>query len=161
QALGQSDGRRRLALAERRRADRGDDDVLAARPFPLDALDRGEGDLRLRVAVRLDLVVPEAEVVGDVHDRTRGDGARDLEIGREAHRTPRVLATGPPDTVAGSAGGGSAGPWDGTIETGPASVAEPAESPTSGASSATSTIASRPRAARTRWARSSAFVSGP
>ncbi len=36
EALGEPDRRRRLALAERRRGDRGDDDVLAARPLGLE-----------------------------------------------------------------------------------------------------------------------------
>ena len=56
----------------------------------LEPLDPGERDLRLRVAVRLDLVVAESEVVGDVHDRAGRDRSGDLEVGREAHRAPRV-----------------------------------------------------------------------
>jgi hypothetical protein len=55
--LRQPDRRGAFALAERRGADRGDDDVLAARIRRLDPLDPGERDLGLRVPVRLDLVV--------------------------------------------------------------------------------------------------------
>ena len=51
----------------------------------LQALDRLEADLGLGAAVRLELVVAEAEVAGDVEDRARGDGLGDLEVGREAH----------------------------------------------------------------------------
>ena len=60
EALGEPDGRRRLALAERRRRDRRDDDVLAARPLGLEARDRLERDLGLGRAVELELVVPDA-----------------------------------------------------------------------------------------------------
>ena len=90
QALGQADGRRGLALAQRRRRDRGDDDVLAARSLRLQAPDGLEGDLGLRRAVQLDLVIGQAQVTGDVDDRTRRDGAGDLQIGREGHQTPRL-----------------------------------------------------------------------
>ena len=80
EALRQPDGRRRLALAERRRADRGDEDVLAARPLRLEALDRGERDLGLRRAVRLDLVVAEARARG--RRRRSGRGVTERAISR-------------------------------------------------------------------------------
>ena len=88
--LPQPDGRRRLALAERRRRDRGDDDVLPAGPLGLDPADPLERDLRLRPAVELDLVVVKAEVGGDVGDGPGRDGAGDLEIRRERHVAPLV-----------------------------------------------------------------------
>ena len=89
EALGEPDRGRRLALAERRRRDRGDQDVLAARPLRLEAGDRLERHLGLGRAVQLELVVGDAEVVRDVDDRARRDGSGDLEVGREAHRSPR------------------------------------------------------------------------
>jgi hypothetical protein len=49
----------------------------------LDALDR---DLGLRLAVELDLVVREAQLVGDLRDRAGLDAAGDLEVGREGHQ---------------------------------------------------------------------------
>ena len=88
--LGQADGRRGLALAERRRGDRGHDDVLAARPFRLEAPDGLERDLGLGRAVQLELGVGETEVPRDIDDRTRRDGAGDLQIGWERHQTPRL-----------------------------------------------------------------------
>src|SRR4029079_15533223 len=108
-------GRGRLALAEGCRADRGHDDVLAAGVLRFDPLDPRQRDLRLRVPVRLALVLAQAQVVGDVHDRPGRDGAGDLEIGRQAHRDPRVAraATGSP-TVAGTSAGVRRGPRAGT-----------------------------------------------
>ena len=64
-------------------------DVLAARPLGLEAADRLERDLGLGRPVQLELVVGDAQVVRDVDDRARRDGSGDLEIGREAHRSPR------------------------------------------------------------------------
>ena len=90
EALGEPDGRRRLALAERRRRDRGDHDVLPARSLGLEARDRGEGHLGLRRSVQLELVGQDAQLGGDVDDRPRRDGTRDVEVGREAHRSPRA-----------------------------------------------------------------------
>jgi hypothetical protein len=90
EALAEADSRRRLALSERRRRDRGDDDVLAARPLRLDAPDALERDLRLRPAVQLDLVVAQTEVRGNVRDQPGGHRPCDLQVGRERHRAPRV-----------------------------------------------------------------------
>ena len=92
EALGESDGRGRFALAQGRRRDRGHDDVLAAGPLGLETPDRLEGDLGLRPTVWLDLVVAESKIAGDVDDRARRDGSSDLEIGRKAHRAPRLTA---------------------------------------------------------------------
>ena len=94
QALGQADRGRRLALAERRRRDPGDHDVLAPRVGRLEPLDRRQGHLRLARSVLLDLVVAQAQVVGDVDDRPRGDRAGDLEVRGEAHweATPAAMA---------------------------------------------------------------------
>jgi hypothetical protein len=57
QTLGEADGRRALALAERCRARAGDDHVPAPRLSALEPLDPGLSDLRLGVPVQLDLVV--------------------------------------------------------------------------------------------------------
>ena len=90
EALGEPDRRGRLAFAERRRGDRGDDDVLAARPFRLEPADRLHRHLGLGRTVELELVVGDPQVARDVHDRARLDRAGDLEVGREAHRSPLV-----------------------------------------------------------------------
>ena len=55
EALGEADGGGRLALAERRRGDRGDDDLPAVRAIG-EALERLELDLGLVRPVELDLV---------------------------------------------------------------------------------------------------------
>jgi hypothetical protein len=86
QALGKPDGRGRLALSEGCRADRGDDHVLAARAGCLDSTDPVERHLRLGAAIRLDLVVLEPEVPGNVRDRAWLDAAGNLEIGRKRRR---------------------------------------------------------------------------
>ena len=72
EALGEADRRRALALAQRGRADRGHQDVLAARALPLLALDALDRDLGLGVAVQLDLVVRETQLVGDLGDGANG-----------------------------------------------------------------------------------------
>src|SRR6185369_10766044 len=84
QALGEPDRRRGLALAEGCRADGRDEDVLAPRVLRLEALDALERDLGLDRAVQLDLLVAEPEVVGDLNDRARLDGAGDFEVGQRA-----------------------------------------------------------------------------
>jgi hypothetical protein len=75
-------------LPSRRRRDRGDDHVPAARPFGFEPFDGLERDLGLRRPVELELVVADPEVGRDVDDRARRDGAGDLEVGREGHRSP-------------------------------------------------------------------------
>ena len=92
EALGQPDRGRRLALAQRRRRDRGDDHVLASRALGLEPPDRLERDLGLGRPVQLELVIGDPEVARHVDDRTRRDGSGDLEIGRKAHRSPRGAA---------------------------------------------------------------------
>ena len=106
EALGEPDRGRRLALAERRRGDRGHDHVLAARTLGLEPCDRLERHLRLGRPVELELVVGDPEVAGDVDDRARLDRTGDLEVGREAHRSPRSAADG--SAGAGSSSGVSA-----------------------------------------------------
>ena len=71
EALGEPDRGRRLALAERRRGDRGDDHVLAARPLGLEPADRLERHLGLGRPVQLELVVGDARGRG----RCRRSGA--------------------------------------------------------------------------------------
>ena len=68
ETLRERDRRRRLPLARRRRRDRRDVDQLRVGPVG-EPVDHGEVDLRLVAAVRLDLVVEESELVGDVADR--------------------------------------------------------------------------------------------
>ena len=80
EALRERDRRRRLPLARRRRRDRRDVDQLRVGPVG-EAVDDGEVDLRLVAAVRLDLVVEEPELVGDVADRAQRRGLGDLEAG--------------------------------------------------------------------------------
>ena len=83
EALGEPDRGRGLALAERRRRDRRDQDVLAARVRRLEPLDGPEADLRLDRPVELQLVLGQAELGRDVDDPARRDRAGDLEVGRE------------------------------------------------------------------------------
>jgi hypothetical protein len=87
--LRERDGRRRLPLARRRRRDRRDVDQLRVRAVR-EPVDHGQVDLRLVPAVWLDLVVLQAELVGDVADRAQRRGLCDLEAGGHgrAHRNP-------------------------------------------------------------------------
>ena len=106
ETLREPDGRRRLALAQRRRADRRDDDVLAARVRRLDATDAVERDLGLGAAVELDLVLVQAEIAGNVEDRPRRDRPGDARGPRGRTRwrswtTPGELADAGPTAVAG------------------------------------------------------------
>jgi hypothetical protein len=86
EALDEADRGRGLALAEGRRGDRRDQDVLAARVRPLEALDRREADLCLDRAVQLQLVVANPEVAGNLGDRARRRGTGDLEVGQNRGR---------------------------------------------------------------------------
>ena len=131
EALAQPDGRGRLALAQGRRRDGRHDHVLAARPLRLEALDGGERDLGLGRAVQLQLVVGDAQFAGDVDDRARRDGAGDVQVGREAHRTPRC-------DVAGGRNGAGRRRQPTVVDTRPAAACR--------------------CAARTRWVRSRALV---
>ena len=89
EALRERDRRRRLPLAGGRRRDRRDVDELRVGPVG-EPIDDREVDLRLVAPVRLDLLVEEPELVGDVADRSQGRGLGDLEAGghRRAHRDP-------------------------------------------------------------------------
>ena len=60
QAVAEPHGRRGLALARRRRADRGDEDELGVGAFG-QGVEIGVGDLGLEVAVRLDGVIRDPE----------------------------------------------------------------------------------------------------
>ncbi len=88
EALRERDRRRRLPLARGRRRDRRDVDELRVGPIG-EPVDDGEVDLRLVAPVRLDLVVEEPELVGDVADRAERRGLGDLEAGghRRRHRS--------------------------------------------------------------------------
>jgi hypothetical protein len=88
EALGEPDRGRRLALAQRRRRDRGHHHVFPTRALRFETPDRFKGDLGLGWAVQLELAVGDSEVSRHVNDWTRGHGSGDLEIGREAHRSP-------------------------------------------------------------------------
>ena len=89
EALRERDRRRRLSLAGRSGRDRCDVDQLGVGPVS-ESIDHGQVDLRLVATVRLDLVVEQSELVGDVADRTEARGLSDLEAGGHgrAHRSP-------------------------------------------------------------------------
>ena len=70
QCLGEADGCRGLALAGGRRGDRRNDNLAPGR-LVAQALERLESDLRCESAVQLDLVRQEADLLGDLGDRTR------------------------------------------------------------------------------------------
>ena len=84
QAVAETDGRRRLAFAGRRRVDRGDEDqlaVLAARQ----RLDEVGGDLRLVVAEGQQVLGRDAELGADLLDRLLLGLAGDLDVGSDSH----------------------------------------------------------------------------
>ena len=97
ESLRQGDGCRRLALTRRRRRDRRDVHELRVRPVA-EPVDDREIDLRLVAPVRLDLVGLEADVLGDVEDRAKRRGLRDLQAGRHLrlHRSPSSNGSRPP-----------------------------------------------------------------
>ena len=78
--LRQRDRGRRLALAGLRGRDRGDVDELAV-GLVAQAVEDGERDLGLVAAVRVVLVLGEAEGLGDLGDRTKLSLLGDLEAG--------------------------------------------------------------------------------
>jgi hypothetical protein len=97
QPLTQPDRGRRLPLAQRRRRDRGDDDVL--RPWPIRQLPDGvQADLHHVAAVGFEQVAAQPQLVGDVLDRLEAGGPRDLQIGGRHGGRPceifRVLRSG-------------------------------------------------------------------
>ena len=82
QSLPQADGRGCLALSQRRRGDRGDDNVFGLGPV-LELVDRVELDLRHVMAVRLEQVRPDPHPGRDLGHRQQSRLARDLEISRK------------------------------------------------------------------------------
>ncbi len=80
------DGVHGLALAERRRRDRGHDHVLAARPELL-APHHVEAHLGHGATVELQIVLAEAEQPRDVGQRTEGNGTGDLEVVQSSRRS--------------------------------------------------------------------------
>ena len=69
EGLAQADGHGRLAVARRRGRDRGDHDELAVGTIA-PGLEGGQQDLGLRAAVGCPLLVGEAQLAGDVSDRS-------------------------------------------------------------------------------------------
>ena len=80
QRLREPDRGRGLALAERRRRHRRDDDV-PGRMRRRGLVEDREVDLGDAAAVRLEVLVTDAEVGGDVGDRTQGRCVGDVEVG--------------------------------------------------------------------------------
>ena len=85
QTLDQAHGRRGLALTQRGRRYRGDNDVFA-HGVGGDPAQGIEMDFRLRGAVRNDLFLFEAEVPRHVADRVEFGGAGDLEVARHVRQ---------------------------------------------------------------------------
>jgi hypothetical protein len=81
ETLGQRDGRRRLALAGLRRRKRCNADELPVGAI-LEPLEHPEIDLPLVAAMRCDLAWLEAQLLGDLADRSQLRGLGDLETGR-------------------------------------------------------------------------------
>ena len=81
QGLGQADGGDRLALAQRRRGDGGDVDVLAVGPV-LEPLQDVQVDLGLVLAVELELVLEQADALGNLLDGLHLRGLRDVQVAR-------------------------------------------------------------------------------
>ncbi len=88
EALGERDGRRRLALAELRRRDRGDADELRVRAVG-EPLEHGERDLCLVGAVEIELVGLEPRRCRDLGDRPELGLLCDLERRRCCRRHAR------------------------------------------------------------------------
>ena len=82
--IAEADGGRGLALAERRRCDRGNDDVFRARPV-LELFDRVELDLRHVVPIGLEQMRIDPHAGSDLGHRLELCLARDLQVGRELH----------------------------------------------------------------------------
>ncbi|GJE30649.1 hypothetical protein LDDCCGHA_0818 [Methylobacterium oxalidis] len=79
QRVAEADRRRRLAFAGRRRADRGHEDELALGPA-LQARDVAVVDLGDVLAVIVERVLRDAELLGDLGDRLQGRRAGDLDV---------------------------------------------------------------------------------
>ncbi len=83
--LAEADGNRRLALAQRRRRDGGDDDVFRLRAVR-ELIECLKTDLGHVVAVRLEEVRTDAHLGGDLRHRQQPRLACNLQVGREGHR---------------------------------------------------------------------------
>ena len=79
EAVAEADGGGGLALARRRRADRGDQDQLAVR-LVLQALDELHRDLGLGMAIGQQMLFRDPELGGDLADRLHRGIACDLDI---------------------------------------------------------------------------------
>ncbi len=78
------DSRGGLALAERGRRDRRDDDVLGLRAIG-ELVDRFQPDLGQLVAVGFEQMRPDAHLGGDVGERRQRRRPSDLEVGWKSH----------------------------------------------------------------------------
>ena len=86
--VAEADGGGGLALACRRRVDRGDEDQLAIRAAALGRDEFGR-DLRLVVAIGQQVLIGDADLFADFLDRPLGGGASDLDVGLEfGHGVP-------------------------------------------------------------------------
>ena len=107
--LPEADRGGRLALAQRRRGDRGHDDVLRARPVG-HRLDGVQLDLRDVVAVHLQQLERQVHLPGHVVQGLQRRRLRDVEVRRNAHSSPPAVhaspAPAPPpgDSLEGNAG---------------------------------------------------------
>ena len=81
QRLAHADGRRRLALAQRRRVDARHDDVVAV-ARAAQALEHAQVHLGLDGAVEVELALQQARVRRDARDGQRRQRLRDVDVGR-------------------------------------------------------------------------------
>jgi hypothetical protein len=80
EGVSEADARRRLALAGRRRVDGRHEDELAIRLL-LDALPSGKCDFCLVLAVELELIIADTELLRDLLDRAHLGFLCNLNIG--------------------------------------------------------------------------------
>ena len=80
QCVGESDARRRLALACRGRVDRGHEDEFPVRVI-FYGVKGGAADLRLVFAIRLEMIRIDADVCGDLRDGAHIRCACDFDVG--------------------------------------------------------------------------------
>ena len=97
--IGEADARRRLALAGRRRVDGRDEDELAVR-LVLHTRIRLRRDFRLVFSVKLQLIVRDAQLCGDLLNRTHLSFLCDFDIGLHIIILPQItfciMQTTPP-----------------------------------------------------------------
>ena len=93
EALREADGRGRLALAERRRGDGGDEDLAAVGRSARRSQDV-EADLGLVRPVELELLGQQPKLGADVGDRAHRGGLGDLEAAGHRHRARWLLGWG-------------------------------------------------------------------